>query len=100
MRICYAASHKLYYLFDDTDTEPLIVRQTLPWNPLKNATAEELQRMVDNDEGLEFSHSITENIGGQLKAGFILTDLFESRSADSVIEKYMPQNYYTRAYKP
>ncbi|MDR0948565.1 MAG: class I SAM-dependent methyltransferase [Lachnospiraceae bacterium] len=93
-------THETYYLFDDTDTEPLTVRQTLPWNPLKNATAEELQRMVDNDEGLEFSHSITENIGGQLKAGFILTELFESRAADSVLGKYMPQNYHTRAYKP
>jgi ubiquinone/menaquinone biosynthesis C-methylase UbiE len=93
-------THETYYLFDDTDSEPLIVNNKLPWNPLKNSTPEELQRMIDNDEGLEFSHSLTENIGGQLKAGFVLTHLFESKSSDSVIGKYMPQNYHTKAYKP
>jgi SAM-dependent methyltransferase len=90
----------LDFLFDDYETEPLVVKNKLPWNPLKNSTPEELQRMIDNDEGFEFSHSLTENIGGQLKAGFILTDLFETTfSPGDMVSKYMPQVYHTRAYK-
>ena len=64
----------LNFLFDDDGTLPLTVVNKLPFNPLK-ANEEEYKCMADNYEGIQFSHSLEEQIGGQLKAGFILTDL-------------------------
>ena len=47
----------------------------LPFNPLKNP--EDLARSQAEDGGCQFSHSINEQIGGQLKAGFELLDVYE-----------------------
>ena len=47
----------------------------LPFDPLKD---EELRRqLTEEDQSLVFSHTLEEQIGGQLKAGFILRDLLE-----------------------
>jgi SAM-dependent methyltransferase len=47
----------------------------LPFNPLKNP--ESLARSLAQDGGYQFSHSIDEQIGGQLRAGFKLLDVYE-----------------------
>lgn len=90
------------FLFDDNGTLPLIVVNKLPFNPLKNASEEEYQRMVNNYEGIQFSHSLEEQLGGQLKAGFILTDLYEDRDREGcgILREYTPQYIATRAIKP
>ncbi len=89
------------FLFNDDGKLPLIAANKLPFNPLK-ASEEEYKRMVDNDEGIQFSHSLEEQIGGQLKAGFILTDLYEDkdREGQSLIREFVPQYIATRAIKP
>lgn len=47
----------------------------LPFNPLKNAA--QMEQLVAGDDGVQFSHTLEEQIGGQLDAGFTLTDLYE-----------------------
>lgn len=88
------------FLFNDDGTLPLTVANKLPFNPLK-ASEDEYKRMVDNYEGIQFSHSLEEQIGGQLKAGFILTDLYEDRDREGcgVLREYTPQYIATRAIK-
>ncbi len=53
---------------------------------------------------LEFSHSLADQIGGQLDAGFVLTALTEAhRGPDEegdTISAYMPIYIATRAQKP
>lgn len=90
----------LNYLINDDGTLPLTVVNKLPFNPLK-ASEEEYERMVDNHEGIQFSHSLEEQIGGQLKAGFILTDLYEDRDREGcgLLREYAPQYIATRAVK-
>jgi len=57
------------------DDNPLLVVNKLPYNPLKD---EELyKRSIENNWGIQFSHTIEEQIGGQLKAGFTLLNLYE-----------------------
>lgn len=51
------------------------IENRLPFNPLKNE--EQLKSLMENDDGIQFSHTIEEQIGGQLEAGFILTDIYE-----------------------
>ena len=56
------------------DGEREIVNR-LPFDPLKNPDQMELLRRVDG--GVQFSHTLDEQIGGQLEAGFTLLALYE-----------------------
>jgi ubiquinone/menaquinone biosynthesis C-methylase UbiE len=87
------------FLFEDIYKGPLTVVNKLPFNPLKN---DELYKKLDNaKDGIQFSHTIEEQIGGQLKAGFILTDLYEDMDKDGLLNEYnIPQYIATRAIKP
>lgn len=91
-------SNGIDYLFED-DSKLTVVNK-LPFNPLK-MEKEEYDRMVHNWEGVQFSHSMEEQLGGQLKAGFTLIDLYEDRDREggAAIREYMPQYMATRAVK-
>ena len=60
------------FLFDDEGTE---VKYTLPFDPLSNP--EQMKDLQETDSGVQFSHTLEEQLGGQLRAGFVLTDLYE-----------------------
>ncbi|MDR3139414.1 MAG: class I SAM-dependent methyltransferase, partial [Treponema sp.] len=88
----------LNFLFDDPAAYPLTVVNKLPFNPLRDP---ELYKKLDRDnDGIQFSHSLEEQIGGQLKAGFILTDLYEDYDRTGLLREYAPQYIATRAIKP
>lgn len=79
------------------DDEHNIVNH-LPFNPLKNP--EQMKQLQDNDCGIQFSHTIEEQIGGQLKAGFTLTDLYEDTNGEGRLhELNIPTFVATRALK-
>ena len=86
------------YLFEED--EPLKVVNPLPFNPLK-MSEEKRKAMIENGDGVQFSHTLDEQIGGQLKAGFILKDLYEDRDREggNIIGKYYPQYIATFAVK-
>jgi len=53
------------------------------------------------DSGIQFSHTLEEQLGGQLKAGFILTHLLEdTNSTGRLRELNIPSFVMTRAVKP
>ncbi len=91
-------SNGIDFLFEDDS--PLTVVNKLPFNPLK-MPKERYDKMVNDFEGIQFSHSMEEQLGGQLKAGFALTDLYEDRDREggSAIREYAPQYMATRAVK-
>jgi len=84
------------YLFDDCYKSLEIVNK-LPFNPLKNK--EQLIKSEKNNDGIQFSHTIEEQIGGQLKAGFILKDLYEDHDNVSLLKDYIPTFIATLAIK-
>ncbi len=49
---------------------------------------------------IEYSHTLTGQIGGQLAAGFILTHLVEAPHHADASARYMPGYFATRAVKP
>ena len=73
--------------------------QVLPFDPLSDEKL--MQQSIENDDGVQFSHTLDEQIGGQLKAGFILRALYEDRDrvGCGVIREYAPQYYATKAQK-
>ena len=64
--------HYVNYIVDEE--ERLIINE-LPFNPLKNPG--QMAQLQADDSGVQFSHSLTEQIGGQLEAGFTLLALYE-----------------------
>ena len=83
------------YLFDEDETE---VKHGLPFNPLKDPALYDLS--MKNDWGIQFSHTLEEQIGGQLKAGFTLTHLYEdTNGAGKLHELNVPAFIATRCIK-
>jgi SAM-dependent methyltransferase len=76
------------------DQEHLRISHGIPYSDLESLTPEERQRYADEGEALEFGHSLEQLIGGQLEAGFILTDLFE----DAPDESEYPLARYTKTF--
>jgi SAM-dependent methyltransferase len=74
------------------------VRYPLPFSSLDLPDAERLQHYGDGP--VEYSHSLTEQIGGQLAAGFSLTHLAEAPHHSDATARYMPGYFATRAVKP
>jgi len=87
------------FLIDEEKGLPLTVSNKLPYNPLQG-DPEELRRMIEQGEGIQFSHTLDDQIGGQLKAGFVLLDLYEDRNFDGLLKEYAPQYFCTLAKKP
>jgi SAM-dependent methyltransferase len=76
----------------------LQVKYPLPFDPTQ-LSDEQRQSEFGETSPLEFSHSLEEQIGGQLEAGLVLTAIYEDRQ-DSAIGKYIPGYIATRAIKP
>jgi hypothetical protein len=91
-------SNGLCYLFDAIEKPPPLVAHTLFYNPLRDT--ELYEKIKRKHGGIEFSYSLEKLIGGQLKAGFILADLYEDYDTTGVLREYMPQYMATRAVKP
>ena len=88
------------YLFDDplAVQGEFVVRYHLPFDA-RQLTEEERYHEFGEDSPLEFSHSLEDQIGGQLEAGFVLIGFYES-SHDSPLGQVMPTYIATRAIKP
>jgi len=88
------------YIFDTSKAEKGIfeVKYHLPFDATQ-LTEEERLSEFPGDSPLEFSHSLEEQIGGQLEAGFILTGLYEDQQ-NSPLGQFMPAYIATRAIKP
>lgn len=83
------------YIFNDEETA---VVYKLPFNPLKDRQLYE--DSIKNDWGIQFSHTIEEQVGGQLKAGFILTDIYQDTNNTGRLHEFnVPTYYATRAIK-
>ena len=87
------------YLFDsepDADGQ-FRVKYPLPFDS-RVLTAAERDRIFGPDGPWEFSHSLEDQLGGQLDAGFVLTAMYEDRTRDP-IGAYAPSYLATRAVK-
>ena len=83
----------VYWAFREDGTG---LAHRLPFNPLKD---EDVRRqLMEADMSLVFSHTLEEQIGGQLKAGFILRELLEDTNEAGPFYDYnVPTFMLTRA---
>lgn len=90
------------YLFDAAahDKGEMVVRHKLPYSDLTHLTQAERDATFGTGAPVEFSHSLTDQIGGQLAAGFVLTGFAESPHHAGITAEYMPGYFATCAVKP
>ncbi|MHB8107037.1 MAG: class I SAM-dependent methyltransferase [Candidatus Cryosericum sp.] len=60
------------FIVDERETE---VVHSLPYNPLRDASLKD--ELEKTDSGIQFSHTLEEQIRGQLQSGFAIQDLYE-----------------------
>jgi SAM-dependent methyltransferase len=91
----------IHYIFDlyKADEGILEVAHVIPYSDLTSISKEELDEHIEKGLPVEFGHSLTDLLGGQCNAGFVITDLYEDYMLDSPLHKYHPSYMATRAVK-
>ena len=86
-----------FFLFDYDEVEKtgkLEVKYALPYSDLKDLKEETKTNLIKENIPLEFGHTLEQQIGGQLNAGFRLFGLYE----DDWDDESTPLNRYTPTY--
>ncbi|MCW3465851.1 class I SAM-dependent methyltransferase [Chitinophaga nivalis] len=76
-------------------------RYKVPYADVKDLEPADIERKVNAGEALVFGHSLTDLIGGQTKAGFVLTGFYEDFQPRPrfLVDHYLPTFLATRAVK-
>lgn len=90
----------MYMVADEalnSEEHPLEIKYPLPYNSL---VEEQKGLEITTDGGYQFSHTLGTQIGGQLRAGFLLKGFYEDNEADNRLGKYTSLYAATLAIKP
>lgn len=94
-RLLAGLDNGINFLFDDDETKMV---NALPYDPLSNPA--QYEAAMKSDIGIQFSHTIEEQIGGQLKAGFTLADVYGDTNGEGYLhELNVPAFWATLAIK-
>ena len=84
------------FLFGDEDDQE--IRYSLPFNPLRDPKL--MEELRQSDSGVQFSHTLEEQIRGQIRAGFRLLDLYEDTNGSGFLHEHgVPTFWATLAQK-
>ncbi len=72
-------TNPILYLIDMELEEKGILQivRSLPYSDLEQLEKDKLQKLIDNNEPVEFGHTLEQLIGGQIEAGFVITGFYE-----------------------
>ena len=92
------------FIFDSKAEEEegvLRVKFSLPYSDLDSISEQERAAIIESGRPLEFSHTLEEQIGGQIAEGFVITGFYEDYWHDetNLFNKYMPAFVATKADK-
>jgi SAM-dependent methyltransferase len=99
-------TNPIIYMFDHDllDREGVLqVKYSIPYSDIDDLPEDMLNRNIDQKIPLEYSHTLDDQLGGQLAAGFWITGFFEDRldeAEDDLLTKLAPFFIATRALKP
>ena len=93
----------IVYLFDFKiweEEKKLVAAHRMPYSDLEHATDEDFAQYMKDKTAMEFSHCLHDAIGGQLRAGFVLTGFYEDDSKHDLLAEHLPVYFATKAEKP
>lgn len=88
--------------FDLIEREKILkVVHKIPYSDLESLSGAEKQQYKEERLPFEFSHTLDDQIGGQIEAGFVITGFYEDRfpAEDDLLSQYMAVFMATRALK-
>lgn len=84
------------YIVSEDEKE---IINSLPFNPLKDKKI--LEESIKRNDGIQFSHTLEEQINGQLEAGFLLKSLYEDTNGQGHLHNLnIPSFIATYSTKP
>jgi hypothetical protein len=91
----------VHYIFDlyRADEGVLEVANSIPYSDLTSLSKQGLEEHLNKGLPVEFGHSLTDLLGGQCDAGFVITDLYEDYMLDSPLHNYHPNYIATRSLR-
>lgn len=96
-RLIAGFMNPLHFLFDHEEAEQtgvLEVRHALPYSDLTSRPPEWLAKTTQDKVAYEFGHTLEQQIGGQLAAGFLIAGLYE----DDWNDQATPLNKFTTMF--
>jgi ubiquinone/menaquinone biosynthesis C-methylase UbiE len=90
----------IFYMFDleKADHGILEVKYKLPFSDSDHP--ELAEKLIADGDALEHSHTLTEQLGGQMDAGFHIIGMYEDYHGISAVSNYTPTYIATRSLKP
>jgi SAM-dependent methyltransferase len=94
-------SNGVIYLFDDEamDQGILKIAHSLPYSDLEGLSEQKLAQRVADGMPLEFGHTLADQIGGQLEAGFLLSAFYEDSMPGELLAERISTYIATMAVK-
>lgn len=94
-------TNPVLYLFEDTadDDGQFVVKHRIPYSDLTSLDHDGRRKYTDKTEPLCFGHTLQDQIGGQLDAGFVLTGFYEDGGESWRLSEYILPFAATRAVK-
>jgi SAM-dependent methyltransferase len=92
----------VFYIFDRKlmDEEGVLqLKHSLPYSDLNSLSPASLLEILEAGWPLEFSHTLEDQIGGQILAGFAINGFYEDRDVRCILDDYMPVYLATRGVK-
>lgn len=92
----------LVYIFDLYEWEKnneLFVKNKIPYSDIEQLPKNQLEERINNKDTLEFGHSLQSQIGGQIKAGFIIHGFYEDILGDGLLDKHISTYIATKSIK-
>ncbi|HEX3047797.1 MAG TPA: class I SAM-dependent methyltransferase [Bacillota bacterium] len=95
-------SNPLTYIFDFQEWDEhhnLVVKYRIPYSDLEQLPKEQLKARIEAKLTLEYGHSLADQIGGQIQAGFVINGFYEDSSGGDLLDPYINTFIATRAMK-
>jgi SAM-dependent methyltransferase len=101
-RLLSGFANPLLYLFDEeADLRgELIVRHRIPYADLTSLEGDALAKRMATGEPLQYGHTLDDQIGGQIDAGFRIEGFFEDGFPETTLNRYIASFIATLAVKP
>lgn len=96
-RLLSGFMNPIFFLFDHEEAEStgiLQVKYSIPFSDLKSLPAEKLEKIEKEGLAYEFGHTLDDQIGGQVEAGFAIRGFYE----DNWDNKETPLNKFSSMY--
>lgn len=78
----------------------LQVKYPVPFNGLTSLGDDERKKIFGSHTPLQYGHSLEDQIGGQLEAGFLIAGFYEDIWGDgNIVDQYFPQFLVTKSIK-